>query len=69
MCPENCGELAGGSPVGVVVKQPCSWWPAVGGDPSLLKRHDKGALGVEQVTGSQHETNWGSLVIGAKTDV
>ncbi len=52
----NCGELAGGSPVGVVVKQPCSWWPAVG-ETLSLERHDKGALGVEQVTGPQHEAN------------
>ena len=35
--------------------------PVAGGErlgrPGLLKRHDKGALGVEQVTGPQHEAN------------
>ena len=30
VCPESCGGLAGGSPVGVVAKRPCSWWPAEG---------------------------------------
>ena len=56
VCPESCDGLAGESPVGVVVKQPRSWWPAVG-ETRTLERHDKGALGVEQATGPQHEAN------------
>ncbi len=56
VCPESCDELAGESPVRVVVKQPCSWWPTVG-ETRALKRHDKAALGGEQATGPQHEAN------------
>jgi hypothetical protein len=50
VCPESCGGLAGESPVRVVAKQPCSWWPAEG-ETRLSKRHDKVALGGEQVIG------------------
>jgi hypothetical protein len=50
VCPESCGGLAGGSPVGVVTKQPRSWWPAEG-EIRPSKRHDEVALGGEQVIG------------------
>ena len=56
MCPESCEGLAGGSPVGVVAKQPRSWWPAVG-EIRSSKRHDKVASGGEQATGPQHQAN------------
>jgi hypothetical protein len=56
VCPESCDGLAGESPVGVMAKQPRSWWPAEG-ETRPSKRHDKGALGVEQVTGPQHQAN------------
>lgn len=46
----SCGGLAGESPVGVAAKRARSWWPAEG-EIRLLKRHDKVALGGEQVIG------------------
>lgn len=46
----SCGGLAGESPVGVAAKRPCSWWPAEG-EIRLSKRHDKVAMGGEQVIG------------------
>lgn len=56
MCPESGGELAGESPVSVVAKQRCSWWPAIG-ETRSPKRHDKVPLGSEQAAGPQHEAN------------
>src|SRR5207244_13451043 len=50
----SCGRLAGESPVGVMAKQPRSWWPA-GGETRPSKRHDKVALGGEQRTGPYDE--------------
>jgi hypothetical protein len=46
----SCDGLAGESPVGVAAKRPRSWWPAEG-EIRLSKRHDKVALGGEQVIG------------------
>ena len=54
MCPGSCDGLAGGSPVGVMTKQPRSWWPAEG-EIRLSKRHDKVVLGGEQVIGPYDE--------------
>src|SRR6266540_5135535 len=50
----SCDGLTGGSPVGVMTKQPRSWWPASReiGPP---KRHDKGPLGAERVIGPHEE--------------
>jgi hypothetical protein len=50
VCPVSCDGLAGESPVGVAAKRPRSWWPA-GGETRSLKRHDKVAVGGEQVIG------------------
>ena len=46
----SCGGLAGGSPVGVMTKQPRSWWP-VEGETRLSKRHDEVVLDGERVIG------------------
>jgi hypothetical protein len=54
VCPASCDGLAGESPAGVVAKQPRSWWPAEG-EIRPLKRHDKVALGGEQVSGPYDE--------------
>lgn len=54
VCPGSCDELAGESPVAVMVKQPRSWWPAEG-ETRLSKRHDEVALGGEQVIGPYDE--------------
>ena len=50
VCPGSCDGLAGESPAGVVAKRPRSWWPAEG-EIRLSKRHDKVAVGGEQVVG------------------
>ncbi len=50
MCPGSCDGLAGESPAGVAAKRPRSWWPAEG-EIRLSKRHDKVAVGGEQVVG------------------
>ncbi len=55
MLPLRFGALAGASPVRVVTKQPGSWWPAEGETRLSKKRHDKGALGVEQGCGQYDE--------------
>src|SRR5213592_3865962 len=55
------GGLAGGSPVGVMAKQPRSWWPARG-ETRASKRHDKVALGDEQVVGPYDEESCGRVV-------
>jgi hypothetical protein len=54
VCPASCGGLAGESPAGVAAKRPRSWWPAEG-ETRPLKRHDKVALGGEQVIGPYDE--------------
>jgi hypothetical protein len=56
VCPGSGDGLAGESPVSVVAKRRCSWWP-VEGETRPSKRHDKVALGGEQATGPQHEAN------------
>ena len=50
VCPGSCDGLAGESPAGVAAKRPRSWWPAEG-EIRLSKRHDKVAVGGEQVVG------------------
>src|SRR3981081_1497122 len=50
VCPGSCDGLAGESPAGVAAKRPRSWWPAEG-EIRLSKRHDKVAMGGEQVVG------------------
>ena len=50
----SCGRLAGESPVGVMAKQPRSWWPT-DRETGLPKRHDKVPLGGEQPTGPYDE--------------
>jgi len=50
VCPGSGGGLAGESPVRVMDKQPCSWWPTEG-ETRPAKRHDEAALGGEQVLG------------------
>jgi Transposase domain (DUF772) len=58
----SCDELAGGSPVTVMTKQPCSWW-AMEGETRLLKPHDKVAdLGGKQACGPYDEESCGSAV-------
>jgi hypothetical protein len=56
VCPESGGGLAGESPVSVVAKQRCSWWPAEG-ETRPSKRHDKVSFGGEQAAGPQHQAN------------
>ncbi len=51
---QSCDGLTGESPVGVAAKRPRSWWPARG-ETRSLKRHDKVALGGEQVIGPYDE--------------
>ena len=46
----RCGGLAAGSPVGVMTKQPPSWW-MVEEEPRLSKRHDEVVLEGERVIG------------------
>ena len=50
VCPGSCDGLAGESPAGVAAKRPRSEWPAEG-EIRLSKRHDKVAVGGEQVVG------------------
>jgi len=50
----SCGGLTGESPVGVMTKQPRSWWPAEG-ETRLSKRHDEVVLDGEQVIGPYDE--------------
>lgn len=57
----SCSELAGESPVTVMIKQPCSWW-VMEGETRLLKPHDKVALGGEQARGPYDEEAYVSAV-------
>jgi hypothetical protein len=50
----GCDGLAGESPGRVMTKQPRSWWSAEG-ETRPSKRHDKVALGGEQVIGLHDE--------------
>ena len=54
VCPESFGGLAGESPVGVMTKQPRSWWPAQG-EIRPSKRHDEVVLDGERVIGPYDE--------------
>jgi hypothetical protein len=50
----SCDGLAGESPVGVMARQPRSWWPAEG-ETRLSKRHDEVPTGGEQVVSPYDE--------------
>jgi RNA-directed DNA polymerase len=62
----SCDGLAGESPVGVMTKQPRSWWPAEG-ETRRSKRHDKVASGGEQVHGPYVEESC-RVVIACKRE-
>ncbi len=57
----SCVELAGGGPVTVMTKQPCSRW-AMEGETRLSKPHDKVALGGKQACGPYDEEACVSVV-------
>ena len=50
VCPEAVVRLAGESPVGVMTKQPRSWWPAEG-EIRPSKRHDEAVMDGKRVIG------------------